>query len=289
MPRKKNPSNNYFHEGVEEAIQLYNKAETQLERNRLFTIIYPALAKISEVYYNKIKPVYMEGEPMHIQMDCTSYLTERLHRIKEGKGKAFSYFTICAKNFYIFHNQRGYTGVKKTLKLDVLNENWDIADVDNGRVEEMEDKANLLNAFADYLETNKEKLTTAAARKFVPVIEEIIKLMRDVDSIEDFNRRELMNSLTLIDGKHVDRHYITKVFNRISSHYDTFRKEWNKSGKAIPYLHKTELTEEEIQFCIENYNPLYNRKFSVSGFARMFGVDEYTTRKQLAATGICKV
>ena len=289
MPRKKNPSNNYFHEGVEEAIQLYNKAETQLERNRLFTIIYPALAKISEVYYNKIKPVYMEGEPMHIQMDCTSYLTERLHRIKEGKGKAFSYFTICAKNFYIFHNQRGYTGVKKTLKLDVLNENWDIADVDNGRVEEMEDKANLLNAFADYLETNKEKLTTAAARKFVPVIEEIIKLMRDVDSIEDFNRRELMNSLTLIDGKHVDRHYITKVFNRISSHYDTFRKEWNKSGKAIPYLHKTELTEEEIQFCIENYNPLYNRKFSVSGFARMFGVDEYTTRKQLAAVGLCKV
>ena len=289
MPRKKNPSNNYFHEGVEEAIQLYNKAETQLERNRLFTIIYPALAKISEVYYNKIKPVYMEGEPMHIQMDCTSYLTERLHRIKEGKGKAFSYFTICAKNFYIFHNQRGYTGVKKTLKLDVLNENWDIADVDNGRVEEMEDKAKLLDAFANYLEANKDKLTTAAARKFVPVIEEIIKLMRDVDSIEDFNRRELMNSLTLIDGKHVDRHYITKVFNRISSHYDTFRKEWNKSGKAIPYLHKTELTEEEIQFCIENYNPLYNRKFSVSGFARMFGVDEYTTRKQLAAVGLCKV
>ena len=289
MPRKKNPSNNYFHEGVEEAIQLYNKAETQLERNRLFTIIYPALAKISEVYYNKIKPVYMEGEPMHIQMDCTSYLTERLHRIKEGKGKAFSYFTICAKNFYIFHNQRGYTGVKKTLKLDVLNENWDIADIDDGRVAEMEDKAKLLDAFANYLEANKDKLTTAAARKFVPVIEEIIKLMRDVDSIEDFNRRELMNSLTIIDGKHVDRHYITKVFNRISSHYDTFRKEWNKSGKAIPYLHKTELTEEEIQFCIENYNPLYNRKFSVSGFARMFGVDEYTTRKQLAAVGLCKV
>ena len=192
-------------------------------------------------------------------------------------------------NFYIFHNQRGYTGVKKTLKLDVLNENWDIADVDNGRVEEMEDKAKLLDAFANYLEANKEKLTTASSRKFVPVIDEVIKMIRNIDSIEDFNRRELMNSLTLIDGKHVDRHYITKVFNRISSHYDTFRKEWNKSGKAIPYLHKTELTEEEIQFCIENYNPLYNRKFSVSGFARMFGVDEYTTRKQLAAVGLCKV
>ena len=289
MPRKKNPSNNYFHEGVEEAIQLYNKAETQLERNRLFTIIYPALAKISEVYYNKIKPVYMEGEPIEIQMDCIVYLTERLKMIKEGKGKAFSYLTVCARNFYIFHNMKGYKDVQKTLSLDVLNENWDVSDDSPQRADEIEHTTGLLSAFADYLEANKDKLTTSAARKFIPVIDEIIKLMRDVDSIEDFNRRELMNSLTLIDGKHVDRHYITKVFNRISSHYDTFRKEWNKSGKAIPYLHKTELTEEEIQFCIENYNPLYNRKFSVSGFARMFGVDEYTTRKQLAAVGLCKV
>ena len=76
--------------------------------------------------------------------------------------------------------------------------------------------------------------------------------MRDVDSIENINRRDLMNSLTLIDGKEIDRHYITKVFNRISSHYDTFKKEWDKTGVGIPYLNKEELTEEEIQFCIEN-------------------------------------
>ena len=289
MPRKKNPANNYFHSGVEEAILLYNKSESAQERNRLFLIIYPALAKISEVMYNKIKPTYMEGEMDEIMMDCTCYLTERLYRVKEGKGKGFSYMTVCARNYYIFHNQRGYTGTKKTLKLDHLNENWDIADDSPERADEIEHTTGLLSAFADYLEANDDGITTAAARKFKPVLKEIIKLMRDVDSIEDFNRRELMNSLTTIDGKHVDRHYITKVFNRISSHYDTFRKEWDKSGKAIPYLHKTELTEEEIKFCIENYSPLHNRKYSVSGFARMFGVDEYTTRKQLAAVGLCKV
>jgi hypothetical protein len=289
MGRKKNPDNNYFHQGVEEAIHLYNNSQSELERNRLFLIIYPALAKIAEVYYNKIKPMYMEGEPIEIQMDCTCYLSERLFRIKEGKGKAFSYLTVCARNYYIFHNTRGYTGTKRTLKLDHLNENWDIADDSNSRLDEIENTSNLLHAFANYLEDNKDKLTTAAARKFVPVLEQIIKLMRDVDSIENFNRRDLMNSLTTIDGKHVDRHYITKVFNRINSHYDTFRKEWNRTGKGIAYLDKEELTEEEIQFCIENYSPLTNRRYSVSGFARIFGVDEYTVRKQLAATGLCKV
>ena len=289
MGRKKSTNNQYFNESVEQAIQLYNISQTQLERDRHFRIIYPAIYKIAEVYYNKIKPTYMEGEMDEIMMDCTCYLSERLFRIKEGKGKAFSYLTVCARNYYIFHNQRGYTGVKKTLKLDHLNENWDIADDSPERADEIEHTSGLLSAFADYLESNDDGITTAAARKFKPVLNQIIKLMRDVDSIEDFNRRELMNSLTLIDGLKVDRHYITKVFNRISSHYDTFRKEWDKSGKAIPYLHKTELTEEEIKFCVENYSPLHNRKYSVSGFARMFGVDEYTTRKQLAATGICKV
>ena len=288
MGRKKSANNQYFNESVEEAIQLYNASQSELERNRLFLIIYPAIYKIAEVYYNKMKPTYMEGEPLEIMMDCTCYLSERLFRIKEGKGKAFSYLTVCARNYYIFHNQRGYTGVKKTLKLDHLNENWDIADDSSKRADEIEHTSGVLNAFADYLEINKDKLTTAAARKFVPVLEQIIKLMRDVDSIEDFNRRNIMNGLTTIDGKHVDRHYITKVFNRISSHYDTFRKEWDRTGKAIPYLNKTELTENEIQFCIENYSPLTNRRFSVSGFARIFGVDEYTVRKQLAETGLCK-
>ena len=289
MGRKKNPANNYFHEGVEEAIHLYNKSESELERNRLFLIIYPALAKISEVMYNKVKPTYMDGEMDEIMMDCTCYLSERLYRVKEGKGKAFSYMTVCARNYYIFHNTRAYTGVKKILKLDQLNENWDIADDSPQRLEETEHTSGVLHAFTDYLEANKDKLTTAAARKFVPVIDEIIKLMRNVDSIEDFNRRNIMNNLTEIDGVKIDRHYITKVFNRISSHYDTFRKEWNRTGKPIPYLHKEELTEEEIQFCIENYSPLLNRRFSVSGFARIFGVDEYTVRKQLAAAGVCKV
>ena len=289
MGRKKSANNQYFNESVEEAIQLYNASETQLERDRHFLIIYPAIYKIAEVYYNKVKPTYMDGEPLEIMLDCTCYLSERLFRIKEGKGKAFSYLTVCARNYYIFHNTRAYTGVKKTIKLDHLNENWDIADESPERLDEIEHTSGLLNAFADYLEANKDKLTTAAARKFVPVLEEIIKLMRDVDSIEDFNRRTIMNKLTIIDGKNIDRHYITKVFNRISSHYDTFRKEWDKTGKAIPYLNKEELTKNEIQFCIENYSPLTNRKFSVSGFARIFGVDEYTVRKQLAATGLCKV
>jgi hypothetical protein len=286
MPRKKNPTNNYFHEGVEEAIQLYNKSESELERNRLFTIIYPALAKISEVYYNKIKPIYMEGDPLEIQMDCTCYLTERLPRIKEGKGKAFSYFTICAKNYYIYWNTKGYKEVQRTVKLDVLNENWDIADDSSKRTEQMEDSAKLLSAFVDYMDEHKSKFVHT--KKGNVVVTAVIDLLRDIDSIEDFNRRNIMNDLTEINGYKIDRHYVTKVFNRLQLHYGVFSREWKRTGKAIPFWDKDKLTPEEIKFCIENYTP-NKGGLSIVGLSKRFNVEEYTIRKELYSAGLASI
>jgi hypothetical protein len=288
MPRKKNPNSasNYFNESVEEAIQLYNKVETQDERDKLFRIIYPAISKIAEVMYNKVKPTYMDGETEDIMMDCTSYLTERMFRIKEGKGKAFSYFTVCARNYYIFHNTKAYTGVKKTLKLDILNENWDIADDSSKRIEEMEDSAKLLSAFVDYMDENKDKFVTS--KKGNVVVQAVVDFLRDVDSIEDFSRRNIMNDLTEINGCKIDRHYITKLFNRLQVHYIAFSREWKRTGKAISFWDKDELTEEEIKYCIENYIPNKGGN-SIVGLSKRFNVEEYIIRKELHKVGLASV
>ena len=290
MPRKKNPNSvsNYFDESVETAIHLYNKAETERERNRLFSIIYPALSKVSEVFYNKVKPQYMEGEPLEIQMDCIQYLSERLFRIKEGKGKAFSYMTVCARNFYIFHNMKGYKDVQQTVSLDYLNDNWDVSDDSQQRIDEMDAAESLLNAFTNYLEENKEGLYSNNTKKSVHMIDAIIDLLRNAENIEDFNRRKIMNDLVEVNGIVVDRHYVTKMFNRITMHYEAFRKEWNKTGKPIPFIDKEELTPNEIQYCIENYSQA-NKKLGVIALARQFKVPEYSVRKELAKVGLCKI
>jgi len=290
MGRKKNPNSvsNYFDESVEEAIQLYNIAETDREKNRLFSIIYPAISKIAEVFYNKVKPTYIEGDPIEIQMDCIAYLTERLFRIKEGKGKAFSYLTVCARNFYIFHNMKGYKDIKQTLSLDHLNENWDVSDDSQQRIEEMEAAESLLNAFTNYLEENKEGLYSNNTKKSVHMIDAIIDLLRNADNLEDFNRRKIMNDLVEVDGIVVDRHYVTKMFNRITMHYEAFRKEWNKTGKAIPFIDKQELTSNEIEYCIKNYSQM-DRKFGVIALAKQFKVPEYSIRKTLSKAGLCTI
>jgi hypothetical protein len=285
MPRKKNPNSasNYFNEAVEEAIQLYNIAETQIERDKLFRIIYPAIYKIAEVMYNKVKPTYIDGEILDIMLDCTSFLSERMNMIKEGKGKAFSYFTVCARNYYIFHNQRAYTGVKKVLNFNTLPDDYDTPDIGDNRLEEMEQSAKLFHAFVDYIDENKDKFVNT--KKGNIVISALVDFLREVDSIEDFNRRNIMNDLTEINGYKVDRHYITKVFNRLQMHFSVFSREWLKTGKSIPFWDKDELTPEEIKFCIENYVP-NKGGYSIVGLSKKFNVDEYTIRKELYIAGL---
>jgi hypothetical protein len=219
-------------------------------------------------------------------MDCTAFLSEKLPFIREGKGKAFSYMTVTARNFYIQANMVAYKKVNKVVSLDYINENWDIDDVDDGRVEEMEDSAKLLVAFVDYMDENKEKFVTS--KKGNIVVQAVIDFLRDVDSIEDFNRRNIMNDLTEINGYKVDRHYITKLFNRLQVHYSAFSSEWKRSGKSIPFWDKDELTPEEIKFCIENYVPNKGGN-SIVGLSKRFNVEEYVVRKELYAAGLASI
>jgi hypothetical protein len=287
MPRKKSPNNNYFHEGIEEAIQIYNKSESEIVRNRLFsTLIYPALSKISEVLYNKIKPTYMEGEVLDIMMDCTCYLTERLFRVKQGKGKAFSYLTVCARNYYIFHNSRAYTGTKKTLKLDVIDENWDIKDEDDNRSEEMELTHDLVVAFCKFLEENLDKMFSTKIQKAFSL--QIIDLLLNVEWDENFNERALIRKLESIHAGGNQRPAIRKQLNRISHHYFNFKKEFIKSGQSIEFTKRKSLTPEQIEYCVKNYSPT-NRNFGVVGLSKKFNADEYIIRKELSKFGICKV
>lgn len=290
MPRKKAPNSisNYFNDEVEAAILKYNTSTSHTEKEILFRLIYPALHKIAEVFYNKIKPVYVPIEPLDFQMDCTAFLFDKLHFIREGKGKAFSYMTVTARNFYIGANMKAYSKLNKLVTLDSVNEKWDIKDTVDEDKDNKEMTEGLLNAFCDYLETNKLELTSGKARKGLPILNEIIRMIREIDNIEDFNRRTIMNDLTKIDGVIIDRHYITKIFNRFQAHYIQFKKHWLKYGTPMPYINKEDLTQEEIQYCIENYKE-NNWEFGPTKLAKKFGVEEYVIRKELNKVGLCSI
>jgi hypothetical protein len=285
MPRRKNPNSvsNYFNEEVEKAILDYNVATTQSEKDKLFKIIYKPLCKIAEVMYNKVKPSYMYGEPLDIQMDCVAYLTERLHFIREGKGKAFSYMTVTSRNFYIQENVKAYAAVQKTLQISDLGESYDIPDNNYDRLEEMEMKAHLLHSFAIYIKENVDNLFIGNKSKQISM--DIVELIADVDSIEDFNHRNLMNSLHEKRKKLVDRHLITKVTNKLATHYVKFKAHYDKTGEILPFEEKNNLTKEEIEYCVKNYVPA-DRRLGIIAFSKKFSVDQSVIRKLLHRHGL---
>jgi hypothetical protein len=104
MPRKKK-SKMYFTEDTEKAIIEYNKTSSPNVRNKIYKeeIQYP-FEKLAENILNTFKFSYFDVPKIDIQMEVVSTLIEKIHMFKEGKGKAFSYFSIVAKNHLILKN-----------------------------------------------------------------------------------------------------------------------------------------------------------------------------------------
>ena len=274
MPRKKNPNNNYFHEGVEQAILDYNKADTSLEKNKLFITIYPALCKVAEVMYNKIKPTYVEGDPLEIQNDCIVFMHDKLPMIREGKGKAFSYMTVTARNYYIQLNMKAYKTVKKVLNFSNLSDDFDIMDVPSDRPFQIEANVALYENFLIYMESNFEKIFTSKRNKEFGIA--LLEKLKGFDLQKDINRRNILNDLWKESG--VDRHNITKYLSIVVSHYNVFKESFTLTGKIPEFIDKTELTLSDKKFIDANFKSHCKHNGS-NGIARKLGVNEYIVRE----------
>lgn len=125
LPRKKrrskeavSKSKRYFDQYTEDTIVKYNLSTNQDERELLYnTIIYPAFNKLVECIFNTFKFSYFEVGPLDIQKDCVSHLTANIHKFESGKGKAFSYFSIIAKNHLIALNNSTYNRFNKHVEI----------------------------------------------------------------------------------------------------------------------------------------------------------------------------
>lgn len=103
MGRKKGKGKNYFDAEVNDAIIQFNISEKRSERERLFSnLIYPALNKLVENIIHKWKFYNYENTYIDLKAETVTYLYQQLDKYKPETGsKAFSYFTIIARNYLI--------------------------------------------------------------------------------------------------------------------------------------------------------------------------------------------
>lgn len=227
MPRKKK-SKVYFTQETEDAIIEYNKSKDPIQRNKIYVdrIQYP-FEKLAENVLNTFKFSYFDVPKQDVQMEVVSTLIEKIHMFKEGKGKAFSYFSIVAKNHLILKNNGNYKRFKKTSLLSEMPETWnpedDFRDVELGKE---------YNEFKDlmlqYWDKNLTKVFTK--KRDIQIADAVLELFRRSQYIENFNKKHLY--LLIREMTDCKTHYITKVVNVMKEHQRRILNEYLDYGSV---------------------------------------------------------
>ena len=115
----------YFGTPAQEAIIAYNKCKNQKEKNKIYNegIKYP-FEKLAENVLNTFKFTYFDVPKSDVKKEVVSAMVEKMHMYKEGKGKAFSYFTIIAKNYLILNNNGNYKRWQKNALISEMPQTW---------------------------------------------------------------------------------------------------------------------------------------------------------------------
>ena len=210
MPRKAK-SKQYFTKDTEDAIIEYNLTDDQRIKDRVYKDrIKPAFDKLAEIVYNKWKFTYFDDEPKDVMSEVVAFMIEKIHMYKNGKGKAFSYFTIVARNYLILNNNANYKRYKDTSILSAMPESFDTEN--NWKEEDTNDEYRTFNKqmllyWDEHLENYFPK------KRDMQIADAILELFRRAEYIENFNKKSLYLLIREMTGH--PTHYITKVVTKM--------------------------------------------------------------------------
>jgi len=190
MARTKKPSNRYWTAITECAIQAYNQLEDYpAKREKIYRrFLLAPLMKMSETRINQMKPDYIDKSFVDLQTDLVTYLTERMPRIKSGKGKGFSYFTRTSWNYLIAENQKAYKKIKrKTDEFDLDDDRNIMAEIHNS---EMQDNIkHFMDNYVDYCYANLNYIFSNSVD--IHVADCILHFFEHRINIEEYNKKAL--------------------------------------------------------------------------------------------------
>ena len=223
MGRKKT-KNYYWTEETEQAIIKYNGTDNTELKNVLYReeIEYP-INKLSENIINTFKFSYFDDVFKDVQHEVVAFMIMNMHKYDHTKGsKAFSYFSVVAKNYLILNNNANYKKLKSHTSMNALS-NVRSEDNDN-------DAKTLLNESIVYFENKIPDIFSKQRDRMVAYA--IIDLMKSIEDIEDFNKKSLY--ILIREMTDVDTSQITKVLNVMRKHMKTLQNNYHKKGSVFP-------------------------------------------------------
>ena len=236
-PRKKRgrkPSKKqYFTYITDKAIIAYNTEPSWSKRNRVFKefINYP-FNKLVENIYHTFKFSYFDVPYEDVKAEVVAFLTEKIGKFKEGKGKAFSYFSIVAKNYLIIQNNANYAKLKARRGLEVIDDRRNIQS-EMALSDRQEALKDFTNQWVEWYDSNINRVFSN--KRDIIVADTILELFRIRDNIENFNKKALY--ILIRERTGLKTQNITKVLNVMKRDYAKMYSVYQKSGHIVDIRH----------------------------------------------------
>lgn len=208
----------YFNQDTEDAIVRYNKSTDPIERERIYKthLEYP-FDKMAENIINKYKFTYIKYGFDDIKKQVVAHLVMNLGKYTADKGKAFSYFSVIAKNWLILKNNTEHKEEKRTISLseisgdDAVTPIEEIISTDYETTERHEETKEFIQLLIEYWDDNLYRIFKKKRDR--EIANAVIELFRRSDGIETFNKKTLY--LLIREQTDHKTSYITKVVNKM--------------------------------------------------------------------------
>ena len=222
---KKKKRKVYFGMEVQEAIVEYNSSDNDNERNVIYgTRIHKAFDKLAENIINTFKFTYFDYGFNDIKHETVAFMVMNMHKYDHTKGsKAFSYFSVVAKNYLILHNNNNYKKFKTHDKMDVLDRHR------GNDTQGESDIVTLTNEIVEYFDKNMNSIFKKD--RDLRIGYAIIDLMKQRDDIENFNKKAIY--ILIREMTDVETAHITSVVNVLKKHYKKLLNVYHKNGTIV--------------------------------------------------------
>jgi hypothetical protein len=222
MGRKAKKQNVYFTQNTEDAIVAFIQSEDEYQRNLIYTEkIHPAFYKLAEIMIHRFKFYNFDVSHEDVKHEVITHLHEKIHKYKAENGKAFSYFSIVAKNYLIAENNKNYYHYKRTQDIDAIDSERIVIN-EKIKTDLIEERNDFIDSFVILVE--KYLPLFFPKNRDIQVADAVLYLFKNREHIENYNKKAIY--ILVRERTGVNSQHITNVLNKVKNIYSNLYKEY---------------------------------------------------------------
>jgi hypothetical protein len=221
---RKARSKRYFTQITEMAINAYNGCDDQKLKNKIYNrfIDYP-FNKLVENVIHTYKTYYFNVSYEDVKANVVAFLNEKIHKFNGDNGRAFSYFTVVARNYLFNENNQNYARMKAHTNVDAIDAERDVVN-ETYVAQNLEFQSAFMDFFTDYMDLHMKSLFPKERdQKIADSLNELFRLRANLYS---YNKKALY--ILIRERTGVSTQYITKIVGRYKIIYSQLYSDYNK-------------------------------------------------------------